>query len=121
MIIDRNAGVTPNRYQSQPLRRTIGKRIGRADRDDMLQALLWGSEVRIADDLVLAWRQFRQELERKKQEAQLRRDKTRWRLDQVAVLAHEEADKLLKKLAEEDFEAEEALAECEQALQALRN
>ncbi|MFF7780370.1 restriction endonuclease [Streptomyces tanashiensis] len=121
MIIDRNAGVTPNRYQSQPLRRTIGKRIGRADRDDMLQALLWVSEVRIADDLVLTWRRFRQAIEREKQEAQLRRDKTRWQLDQVTVLAHEAADKLLKELADEVLEAGQALAECEQALQALRN
>ncbi|MFF9378885.1 hypothetical protein ACF1BB_30750 [Streptomyces griseoluteus] len=121
MIIDRNAGVTPNRYQSQPLRRTIGKRIGKADRDDMLQALLWVSEVRIADDLVLAWRQFRQKVEREKQEAQRRRDKARWQLDQVAVLTHEAADKLLEKLAEEDFEAGQALAECEQALHALRS
>ncbi|MFB7609843.1 restriction endonuclease [Streptomyces gardneri] len=121
MIIDRNAGVTPNRYQSQPLRRTIGKRIGRADRDDMLQALLWVSEVRIADDLVLAWRRFRGQIEREKQEAQLRRDKNRWQLDQVTVLVREAADKLLKELAEEEFEAQEALAECEHALQALRN
>ncbi|MEU6621934.1 restriction endonuclease [Streptomyces litmocidini] len=121
MIIDRNAGVTPNRYQSQPLRRTIGKRIGKADRDDMLQALLWVSEVRIADDLVLAWQRFRQEIEREEQEAQLRRDKNRWELDQVAILAREAADKLLKGLAEEGFEAGEALAECEQTLQALRN
>lgn len=120
MIIDRNADVTPNRYQSQPLRRTIGKRIGAADRDDMLQALLWVIEVRIADDLALAWRQFRQEIEREKQEAQLRRDKTRWQVDQMSVLAHEASDKLLKELAEEGYEAEQALAECEQALQALR-
>ncbi|MFI8966972.1 hypothetical protein ACIGO8_33235 [Streptomyces sp. NPDC053493] len=116
MIIDRNAGVTPNRYQSAALRRTIGRRIGRADRDDMLRALLWVSEVRLAGDLVTAWRQLYQELDREMHEAQRRRDGLSWQEgDQVGVSSRAAAEDLAEKLLAERHEAQQALKECERA------
>ncbi|MFF8604096.1 restriction endonuclease [Streptomyces sp. NPDC015232] len=120
MIIDRNAGVTPNRYESSVLRRTIGRRIGRADRDDMLRALLWVSEVRLAGDLVAAWRQLHQELDRETHEAQLRRDGQPWQWwDQVGVSSRAAAKDLTEKLSAERYEAQEALKECERVAEKL--
>ncbi|MGW6557599.1 restriction endonuclease [Streptomyces hydrogenans] len=113
MIIDRNAGVTPNRYQSSELRRTIGRRIGRADRDDMLRALLWVSEVRMAGDLTDAWREFHGTLDRETKEAERRRDRGTWALrGQVGVKVQAVARELAGELWSERYEAKEALDEC---------
>ncbi|MFC8793363.1 hypothetical protein [Streptomyces cinereoruber] len=114
MIIDRNADVTPNRYKSPLLRRTIGKRLGHADRDDMLRALLWVSEVRMASDLADAWREFHRQLDRETTEAQNRRDRQIWEVsDQVGESARAAAKDLAEKLWPERYEAREALEECE--------
>lgn len=120
MIIDRNAGVTPNRYESPWLRRTVGKRIGRADRDDMLRALLWVTEVRAADNVATAWREFKRELDRESTEAGRRRGQTSWqRSEQVAVGCHEAADKLADALWQEQQEAADAAEQCEDIAQEL--
>ncbi|MFE5095957.1 hypothetical protein ACFRCI_37850 [Streptomyces sp. NPDC056638] len=118
MIIDRNASVTPNRFESPWLRRTMGKRIGRAGRDDMLRALLWVSEVRMADGTAAAWREFHQELERELAEAKRRRDRLSWqRSDQIAADCYEAAKELADQLWEERQGAAEALKQCEDIAQ----
>lgn len=118
MIIDRNAGVTPNRYASARLRRAVGKRIGRASRDDMLRALLWVSEVRTAGDVTDAWRQLHQELDRELTEAERRRNQTSWKhSSQIAVACHEAAKTLAEELWCERQEAWEALQQCEDITQ----
>ncbi|MFD7096408.1 hypothetical protein [Streptomyces xanthophaeus] len=85
MMIDPNADVTPNRYESPLLRRTIGRRIGRASRDDMLRALLWASEVRIADEVSDAWHHFHERLNRALQEAERRQNLLSWEPDDRVV------------------------------------
>ncbi|MEU8764602.1 restriction endonuclease [Streptomyces sp. NPDC048659] len=120
MIIDRNAGVTPNRYQSPLLRRTIGRRIGRADRDDMLRALLWVNEVQMAGDLTAAWRELHSRLDRETKEAERRRDRQSWEtFDQVGVGTRTAAQELADKLWSERYEALEALEECERVTEKL--
>ncbi|MFE5199889.1 restriction endonuclease [Streptomyces sp. NPDC056601] len=118
MIIDRNASVTPHRFESPRLRRTIGKRLGRADRDDMLRALLLVSEVRMAGNITAAWREFYQKADREFEDAGRRRDRLSWRRsDQVAVGCCKAAGDLAAKLWGERQEAAEALEQCEQIAQ----
>ncbi|MEU9061744.1 hypothetical protein AB0D13_23495 [Streptomyces sp. NPDC048430] len=115
MIIDRNASVTPNGYESPRLRRTIGKRIGRADRDDMLRALLWVAEVRMAGSVAAAWREFHEELDRDLREAERRRDRLSWqRSNQVADGCRTAAAELADKLWSERHEAASSLDQCEE-------
>ncbi|MFG3532777.1 hypothetical protein ACGF8B_39630 [Streptomyces sp. NPDC047917] len=113
MIIDRNANVTPNRFESPWLRRTIGKRIGRANRDDMLQALIWVTEVRIADDVAQGWSELHMRLHRECTDAEKRRDRLlRQRSDQIASGCHAAASELADELREELQGAAEALMQC---------
>ncbi|MEU9418432.1 hypothetical protein [Streptomyces sp. NPDC048272] len=113
MMIDRNAAVTPNRYESPLLRRTIGRRIGRADRDDMLRAFLWASEVRIADEVAAAWRELHEDLKREVRDAERREGRLGWkRSDQVAIDCHAAAGELLTGLREESRSAAEAVEHC---------
>ncbi|MFF2902422.1 hypothetical protein [Streptomyces sp. NPDC057966] len=114
MIIDRNANVTPNHYESPWLRRTIGKRIGRASRDDMLRALIWVSEVRIADDAAQGWRRLLQHLHRERTDAKRRQDELAWqRSDQIGGGCYEAASRLADELKNEQQGATEALMQCE--------
>lgn len=113
MIIDRHASVTPHRFETPWLRRTIGKRIGRADRDDMLHALLLVTEVRMANRITVAWREFHAELDRETKDAERRRDSSTWNNDQVAVGCRAAARLLADKLGEERLGAGESLTECE--------
>ncbi|MFJ3638026.1 hypothetical protein [Streptomyces sp. NPDC090112] len=95
------------------LRRTIGRRLGRSDRDDMLRALLWVSEVRMASDLAAGWRELHGTLERETTEAESRRDRLAWEdSDQVGRRTRAQAKKLADKLSDEQFEAQLALEEC---------
>ncbi|MFJ4007713.1 restriction endonuclease [Streptomyces sp. NPDC090023] len=113
MIIDRHASVTPHRFEAPWLRRTIGKRIGRAGRDDMLHALLLVTEVRTANRTTAAWREFHAELDREIKDAERRRDSSTWNNDQVAVGCRAAAGLLADKLWTERQGALESLTECE--------
>ncbi|MER5747165.1 restriction endonuclease [Streptomyces sp. NPDC002225] len=120
MIIDRKAGITPNRYQSYHLRRTIGRRIGRADRDDMLRALLWMSEVRVASDLTAEWRELHRKLDRETTAAEGRRSRNSWDTsDQVGESTRAVAKDLADELWSERYEAREALKECERVAEKI--
>ncbi|MFI8164089.1 hypothetical protein ACIF6I_33405 [Streptomyces microflavus] len=115
MIIDRNASVTPNRYEAPWLRRTIGKRIGRANRDDLLSAFVWVAGVRLAEELTGEWREFCFQLDRELRDAEQRQSVLRWRLDdQVADLCHTYSSKVADALGDEHFWAEQSLSQCEQ-------
>jgi hypothetical protein len=114
VIIDRTADVTPNRFESPWLRRTIGKRIGRADRDDMLCALLWVSEIDVVSDVASQWSELHKEVDRELREAERRRDRLSWqRSDQVAEGCHDVAKALADELWVERKHAADALKECE--------
>lgn len=114
VIIDRNAGVTPNRYETSSLRRAIGKRLGRADRDDVLSAFIWVAEVRLAEELTANWRDFCAQLSREVSDAETRQAKLTWQFydDQVADRCRTYASKVADKLSGEHFEAQEALQQC---------
>ncbi|OIJ95439.1 hypothetical protein BIV24_09170 [Streptomyces colonosanans] len=84
----------------------------------MLRALLWVSEVRLADDIAAAWRAFHRELAREYTEAGRRRDNLAWqRSDQIAVDCHKAADELADKLWDEQQEAADALRQCQDIVQ----
>ncbi|MEU3408931.1 hypothetical protein ABZ766_33985 [Streptomyces sp. NPDC006670] len=122
MMIDRNADVTPHRYESPLLRRAIGRRIGHADRDDMLRALLWSTEVRIAAEVTLGWRELFGELRQEVQAAERRRDRLSWQgSDQVARRCRKAAIKLLIALQEEQRNAAEAIDHCMDLTDEFRN
>lgn len=114
VIIDRNAGVTPNRYETSSLRRTIGKRLGRADRDDVLSSFIWVAEVRLAEELTANWRDFCAQLSREMNDAETRQAKLSWQFhdDQVADRCRTYASKVADKLSDEHFEAQQALQQC---------
>ncbi|MFI6143747.1 hypothetical protein ACIBCC_36860 [Streptomyces griseus] len=114
MIIDRNASVTPNRYETPWLRRSIGKRLGRASRDDVLSAFVWVAEVRLAEGVAEDWREFCAQVAREREEAETRRDRLRWRFhgDQVADLCRTYASKVVEELHDEHFHAEQSLSQC---------
>ncbi|MGW6857789.1 hypothetical protein [Streptomyces xanthophaeus] len=121
MMIDPNADVTPNRYESPLLRRTIGRRIGRASRDDMLRALLWASEVRIADEVSDAWHQFHQQLNRAVQEAERRQAQLSWQQNnQVVSSCRTAVTKLLEGLREDCLNAAEAAEHCTELTRQLK-
>ncbi|MFJ4858663.1 hypothetical protein [Streptomyces sp. NPDC088730] len=114
MIIDRNAGVTPNRYETSSLRRAIGKRLGRADRDDVLSSFIWVAEVRLAEELTANWRDFCDQLSREMNDANARKARLSWQFDddQVADRCQTYASKVADKLSDEHFEAQQALQQC---------
>ncbi|MGW7605274.1 hypothetical protein [Streptomyces antimycoticus] len=84
----------------------------------MLRALLWVAEVRMADGIATAWREFHQELDRELAEAERRRDRLYWQhSDQVAVDCQEAAKQLADELWGEQQEAADALKQCEDIVQ----
>ncbi|MFI0020307.1 hypothetical protein [Streptomyces griseus] len=118
MIIDRHASVTPNRYEASWLRRSIGKRLGRADRDDLLAALVWVAEVRLAEGLTEEWREFCAHLQREQDGAKKRRNLLAWTSDdQLADHMGERASKVADALGEEHYEAEQCLSQSKQIAQ----
>ncbi|MFH9568489.1 hypothetical protein [Streptomyces globisporus] len=119
MIIDRHASVTPNRYEASWLRRSIGKRLGRADRDDLLAALAWVTEVRLAEGLAEEWREFCAHLNREQDDAENRRNLLAWTSDdQLADHMGERASKVADALSEEHHEAKQCLNQSKQIAQA---
>lgn len=122
MIIDRHASVTPNRYEASWLRRSIGKRLGRADRDDLLAALVWVAEVRLAEGLTEEWREFCAHLQRETDDAEKRRNMLAWTSDdQLADHMGERASKVADALREEHYEAEQCLSQCKQIAKEASN
>ncbi len=87
--------------------------MGRADRDDMLHALLLVTEVRIAHRTTVAWREFHAEIDRETKDAERRRDSSTWNNDQVAADCRAAAGTLADKLWTERQGALESLTECE--------
>ncbi|MEU8672891.1 hypothetical protein AB0C71_39065 [Streptomyces anulatus] len=115
MIIDRHASVTPNRYEAPWLRRSIGKRLGRADRDDLLAALVWVAEVRLAEDLTEEWREFCAHLKREQEDAEKRRTLLAWKSDdQLADHSSKHASKVADTLGDEHYEAQQSLSQSKQ-------
>lgn len=124
VIIDRAAGVTPNRFLDKGLRQEVGRLIGKATRDDMLRTFLWVSECQIAHDICEAWAKHISVLDRELREAVQRQADTRSRSyswgydsrDQVTKDCHQAAMALADGLRQERNEAGQAHHECTQVL-----
>ncbi|MGK5546692.1 restriction endonuclease [Streptomyces sp. URMC 127] len=123
-MIDRNAGVTPSRYADSGLRKAVGELIGRADRDDMLRALILVSECRMAQDIGDAWAAHAAMLEREVKEAKRRADGTKQppgygfdTRNPVDKAAHQASNRLREELTRELREAREAHQECVSTLE----
>ncbi|MFJ1757658.1 restriction endonuclease [Kitasatospora sp. NPDC088134] len=56
MIIDRQAAVTPTRYDGRELRRWMGGQISAAGPDDLLAAWLWTEEARLCRSTAEEWK-----------------------------------------------------------------
>ncbi|MEV6774738.1 restriction endonuclease [Streptomyces syringium] len=117
-MIDRNAGVVPTHYSDPGLRKAVGELIGRADRDDLLRALILVSECRMAQDIGNAWAAHVAMLEREAAEAERRADGTKPPgygpdpRNPVDKGAHRAGTRLKEGLARELCEAREAHQEC---------
>ncbi|MFJ9777149.1 restriction endonuclease [Kitasatospora sp. NPDC101157] len=124
MIIDRAARVVPPPHANKAISRTMGDLIGKADRDDMLAALLWTGECRIAQRVATGWHQHADRLGREKEESARRKGPVytyyftladQWRA-RIPKACQDAAGALHEQIASELEEADEAVAECEQAL-----
>ncbi|MFK0112555.1 restriction endonuclease [Streptomyces sp. NPDC091217] len=124
MIIDRTAGVTPNRFLDRGLRQDVGRLIGKATRDDMLRTFLWASECQIAHEICEAWTEHISVLDRELREAVQRQADTQgrtysWGYDsrnQVTKDCHQTTVILVSGLRKERNEAGQAHHECSQVL-----
>ncbi|MEV6319150.1 restriction endonuclease [Streptomyces sp. NPDC051776] len=126
MIIDRAARVTPTRFVDRDLRREIGWLIGKANRDDALRAFLWVSECRIAHEILQAWKEHIDVLDREYENADYRQASTAhprsWEpdpRDQISRACHSASSTLAAKLNRELGEAKEAERECDEVLDQL--
>ncbi|MFJ5926572.1 restriction endonuclease [Kitasatospora sp. NPDC092948] len=72
MIIDRQAAVTPTRYDDRDLRRWMGAQISAADSDDLLAAWLWTEEARLCRSTAEKWKDHHAVVTREKTEVRQR-------------------------------------------------
>ncbi|WP_329202785.1 MULTISPECIES: restriction endonuclease [unclassified Streptomyces] len=111
MIIDRDANVTPHRYQHAVVRKEMGRLIARGDKDDLLACLLWTGECRIAETICKAWEDHVGWLRKERDEAKHRSQSRLGHWDQVSIDCRAAASDLQEGLEIELVEAKQALAE----------
>ncbi|MFE9468766.1 restriction endonuclease [Streptomyces virginiae] len=111
MIIDRDANVTPHRYEHAVVRKEMGRLIARADKDDLLACLLWTGECRIAETICKAWEDHAAWLCKEMDEAKHRSQSRFFHWDQVSIDCRAAASDIQESLEIELVEAKQALAE----------
>ncbi|MFB7645617.1 hypothetical protein ACFC0S_00015 [Streptomyces sp. NPDC056084] len=122
MIIDRDARVVPPRYTGKDHREWMGWAIGHADRDDMLQILVWSAECRAVREILDGWTAHVDRLSREMSDAAAREASGRWAWGADAAqrrAAGEAASAFRISLEPELKEAEEASRECAQLYESI--